>query len=281
MNQRIKTVPVLLIFAAAFCAGGLYFYQLLRLCNSHTGMLEKGFTTIYVLYALIFAVILLSVRYAFKRKRTQESVYLKETSLPVSYACALASAGLLYDFVHQCFNCYRYFDNKGYIDYAYIIPTVLSGIFALLCASFFIALFLTARGTGVDFRRILFLSFAPVVWCAMRIFTKMNNMFDFVKGVEPLLELALLISLLIYFAVFISESESSNPASVSFIFQSLITAFLAFLVSVPRLLVMLLAGYKTLYPVDFSCSAYLFIGVFIITLLYDNRKREKTALNGE
>lgn len=277
--QKTKAVfPKFLIcfFVAATCI--LQFFALL------TPSSDKGTVTAlsYTSYALIALILAFSYVYASGCRRTVKAICYSTDSLGLAVSSALVCAGMLYDFVHQCYNCYNYFENSGYIEYNYIIPIAVSGAFALISCAYYIAFYLTVRGTGVDYKRFNLLHFAPLMWAFFKLFNLVTSLLDIKSGAQDICNFILLVSFLPFFLAFAAASDKKEkPAGKLFITSLLFCAAMCFIVSLPRLAVLLFGGAGKLESVTFSSPTYFTFGLFAVTLLRENRRAENSVIIGE
>ncbi|MBR2134461.1 MAG: hypothetical protein IJ851_07120 [Eubacterium sp.] len=236
----------------------------------------------YLTYFFIALNLISSYVYAIKCRKLVRAVVTDSKSNNLIFATALICAGLLYDFVHQCYNCYSYFENAGYIDYSYIVPVALSGVFALISCAYYIAFYLCVKGTGVDYRNFTAFHFAPLLWAFFKTANLVTQLFDIKSGAQEICHFILLVSLLPFFLCFAAASDKKERgASNSFIMSALFCASMCFIVSAPRLAMFVLGGGNNLEKVTFSSPTYFLLGLFIVAVLRENRKAEKSVIIGE
>ncbi len=276
---KSKARLLILITWIAVIATGVLSFAVILTHNS-----DRAFSraAAYAVYALIALTALLSFLYSARCPRTAKALCFEGCGRGLPAACALCCVGMLYDFVHQCYNCYDYFENVGYVEKNYIIPIAISGFFALLSAGYFIAVFLTVKQTGVDYRNFTAFHFAPLLWAFFKIFTLITGIFDVSKGSQDICNFILLVALIAYFMLFALASEKkAGAASKGFIASSVFAAAMCFTVAVPRMLAAAIGLMGNLENTTVSSPTYFVLGLFIVFVLRENRRCERNGFIGE
>ena len=189
------------------------------------------------------------------------------------YAAILVSASFFYDFVHQIYNCYGYISKTSYVEYTYIVPLALSGVFALLCCFYFGTVSLSLTGSNFDFKNFTLIHFVTIMWCFLKLLLIMQKLVDFKLDVDCLLEFLTLISLTVFFFCFISSIDKQGEIRKGFILFSILSLIFSFTLAAPRLLMIIIGKGNLLSNVDYSLITYIVIGAYARSLSNKALKR--------
>ncbi len=270
----IITSSVIAISVIAVCV--LRFYQLLKYTDPSTGYILGNGDLTYIIYGLLILGLVSVALYSFRNMKTA-CILDQNTGRLIPVTAYLLSAVFFIDFIHQCCNCFDYFQSTPYVEYNYIIPLAVSGISALLSCFYYATLAMTCRGTEYDFRNFTLIHFAPAAWAFSKLIVITVKIMDVTAGVETFCEFIFLSAFLCFSFCFISGVEKSEEkATRMFIFSALITFILSAVVALPRLFIMISGNFKLLNSVDFSCSTYIMLGIFSLALVRDIKKRAAT-----
>ncbi|MCH5320293.1 MAG: hypothetical protein J1E36_00920 [Eubacterium sp.] len=269
MQKTRARLPVLLIIITVIASCVLRFFQLFGKISFN------GNTDSYILYLLIFLCFVFAVIYSVFKKDLAETFDISNGKKSIFLSSALLSLSFFYDFIHQGYNCYSYVSSVFYIDYVYLIPMGVSGVFALISCFYFLTLALTERNENYDFKNFTFLHFAPVVWAFSKLIGIMSQIIDVKNNVELFSEFILICITLCFLFSMISAVDKKNAgATRAFVFFSLMLTAMAFIVALPRI-VLIMMDFSTFSEVTFSSVTYLMSGVFSLTILCDINKRTK------
>lgn len=277
MQKTRASLPVIIILPMVIAACALRFFQLLRQTDKSTGQIVAESSTVTVLvYIFIAALFFVSLAIGLRERSLAGAFDFEKESKTIRATSMLLSIGLFYDFVHQCYNCYHYLNNVSYVQYSYLLPLGISGIFALVSAGYFIAVSMSAGKTGVDFMSFKLFHFSPFIWAFAKLFSVLSSLFDFMKNVESCCEFIALGSVLGFFLCFVKAIDERNKsAGRSFLIFGLFSFAVCSVVSVPRIAMMIFVGFDSVSEVIFSAVTYLFLGIFILSLCVDLISRSK------
>lgn len=273
--QKLKAkIPVLFIVITAIAACVLHLFQFLSEAGEPVARFAERDSVLYLIYALVFAGAVFCAVYAGVKKNSAKTFDFGNRKNSIFLSSVLLAATFFFDFVHQGYNCYDYVQSVSFIEYTYLVPLGASGLFALASSFYFITLAMTARNANYDFRNFTLLHFVPVVWAFSKLFGIMIKIVDIRDNMELCCEFILLCVILYFMFSMISAVDKKDaPATKSFVFSSVMLAFMAFLVGIPRMIMLLLGKGELISSVSFSSCTYIMLGVFALALLCDVNKR--------
>lgn len=273
--QKIKAkIPVLFIVITVISACTLHLFQFFDEAGEPIVKLAQGGNTSYIIYALIFLGAVLCILYSLLKKDMAKIFDLENGKSSVFLSSVLLALTFFFDFVHQGYNCFEYVQSVSFVEYAYLIPLGASGLFALVSCFYFLTLAMTAKNLNYDFRNFTLLHFAPVVWAFLKLFGIMIKIVDIRENMELCCEFILLCTALYFmFSMISAVDKKEAPATKGFVFSALMLMFMAFLVGIPRLIMLVLGKGGLISSVTFSSATYIMYGVFALTLLCDVNKR--------
>lgn len=273
--QKIKAkISVLFIVITAIAACTLHLFQFFFESGEPAAAFAGSDSILYIIYALVFAGSFFCAIYAFFKKDMAKTFDFGNRKSSVFLSSVLLAITFFFDFLHQGYNCYDYVQSVSFIEYTYLVPLGASGLFALVSGFYFTTLAMTARNLNYDFRNFTLLHFAPVVWAFSKLFGIMIKIVDIKANMELCCEFILLcMALYFMFSMISAVDKKDAPATKSFVFSSLMLMFMAFLVGVPRIIMLLLGKGDLISSVSFSSCTYIMLGVFALTLLCDVNKR--------
>jgi len=264
---------ILTISAVSACV--IRFLLLLEFTDSKTGFINQNESLVCVFYLLVLICIVCSAIFAVCKKQTMpvfENQGGKSLLLPAVFLCVT----FFFDFIHQCYNCFVNIQSSTYVQYTYVVPLGLSGLFALLCSFYFFTMAVTAKNGNYDFKNFILFHFMPVLWAFTRLLIIMTEIVDIKTAVETVCEFALLVFLLLFFISFISAVDKrTQKASGVFVFSCCAVSVLSAVTVLPRLAVILSGNSRVLYDVDFTLTAYMALGIFSAILLWSINKRAR------
>ncbi len=270
--EKISAV-ILTISAVSACV--IRFFQLLNFTDSKTGLIYQNERLVYVFYLLVLICFVCSAIFSVCKKQTApvfENQGGESLFLPAVFLCIT----FFFDFIHQCYNCFVNIQGSAYVQYTYVVPLGLSGLFALLCSFYFFTMAVTARNGNYDFKNFILFHFMPVLWAFTRLLIIMTEIVDIKTAAETVCEFALLVFFLLFFICFISSVDKrTQRASGVFIFSFCAVCVLYAVKVMPRAAVILSGNGRVLYDVDFTLTAYMALGIFSAFLLWSVNKRAR------
>lgn len=262
----------IIITVLASCA--LRFFQLLRFTDSDTGSVTGNTTGTLVLYGLLAVLFLLSLLYCKGLDINVKPFDFENNSKRISVGSALLSVSLFVDFIHRCYIAYTYFESNSYIEYRYIAVLALSGVFALLSCFYYSTFTLTANGSNYDFRNFTMLHFAPILWAFTRLCIIMIELVNVASAVETCVEFIFIVFCISFMFSFASAVDKlDHPASRVLCFTALMTGETAFVLALPRLMMITIGKASMLYNSGFTSVSYIMLGIFSLFLISDINKR--------
>lgn len=262
-----KTVHNFIVFALTL---GLVVLRSVQFCfyTDSTGVIVKGaestIAAFYVIALLLFAVVLIF----FCRKG---KVGTKDKILPLfdeknGLLCASSSAAgiaMFSDFIFRIIISYNYISETSYARMNYFIPLCISAFFSLLCAFYFIAVGISFKSDKYIFRDFKYLHIIPLLWSVSVLCTCLTENVDVVYAEEKLLHYIVLILAIVFYVLFITSSEGITAVEPLCAFGIAFGVF-AVVISVPRIIAFI--GGADLKYSDFSSVAYLFTGIFALSV---------------
>lgn len=263
MQRARGKLPIYLIAVLVFSSCLVHFFQLLRYTDKNTGLVTGETMLPFILYALVFAAAGAAGFYA-KGCHSIEPVNLSGINKTLYFSSALLSVTMFADFLHQCFGCYDYISKTNYIEYVYIIPLALSGLFALMSCFYFATLSVTAKGSNYDFKNFTLLHLAPVLWAFLRLILIMIKIIDVKRDADTALEFLLLSFMLLFFFCYISMIDNGGRVSRLFIFSAIVVFSIAAVLVLPRLVLMVMGRGDVLYHAAYTGISYFAVGLFAV-----------------
>lgn len=273
--QRARTkLPVIFIVLTVAVSCALRFFQLLRLTDSSTGMVESSSSTSIALYACLTLCLAFSFWYGILYKKRQTVFNIENSGKSVGFLTLLMAIFFFADFIHQCYNCYSYVESVTYVEYTYVIPLVVSAVFAVISCFYFLVFFLSSRGANYDFRNFTVFHFAPAVWAFARLCVIMSKLVDPLDGIETCMEFAVLILAICFNFCFLSAVDKKNArVTCLFSFSAVSLSSFCTVLTVPRILMIISGNIKLLAKPDFSTITYLVLGLFALAVIRDISKK--------
>lgn len=257
MRKTATSMTIAFTIALAVISCCLRFFQLLSFTDATTGLVDDSRNMslfIYIIALLAFGV---STLYATRMKGESASIHLVGNN-NMYFSLVLLYGAYFFDFIHQCYNTYKYIANTEYVEYGYIIPLAISGVGAIFSAFYVYICSLTVRGSNYDFRSFTLLHFAPFLWGFGRLICIMVRIIDIKSGVESFCELIFIASfLMLTLSIAGAVDRDSGVATAAMSFSSVMTLYSGIVISIPRIVMILSHQADKLYRVDFSCLTYL------------------------
>lgn len=275
-NKNKPALAVLFLsFVFSFSAAAVRCGQLLLYTDSDTGMIVYGAeNTILQFYILTVISVALLGAFVLLSRKELEGPFEIQSNGTLSLFSFLAAAGMFYDFVHQCLNCYFYIADNSYVAANRLLPMILTAVFALLSSVYFIFSGISFKNTRYDFRRLWFFRITPVLWAVVNFFVLLTDYSDNIHALETLLKYAAFLFALLFFlffAIFVDGEKGKCGVTVFFGF---LYAGISFSLSFGRILCFILGN--EINAEDFSSPAFLFTGLFAFacSFLIYKRKRD-------
>lgn len=263
MQRARGKLPIYLIAVLVFSSCLVHFFQLLKYTDKNTGYVTGTAMLPFIIYVLIFSAVGVAGLYAKQCDRLMP-VDLSVSSKRIYLSSAFLSVTMFADFIHQCYSCYDYFSKTNYIEYVYIIPLALSGLFALFSCFYYATLSVTAKGSNYDFRNFTFLHFVPVLWAFTRLVLMMIKIVDIKQDADTTLEFMLLSFLLLFLFCYISMVDNGGRISRLFVFSAIAVFSIAAVIFLPRTVLVLIGRGDVLYHASYTAISYFAVGLFAV-----------------
>lgn len=277
MKKAIRFFSLLIVVTIALCGSFIRFLQLLKYTDKQTNLINSNYYLSFVVYGLIFAGIVFCIVYAYiENEKTRKIRLIGNNGVYVSLICLCGA--YFFDFIHQCCNCYDYLNSTSLIEYHYLIPLGVSGLFALLSCFYFFVVSLTVRETNYDFRNFTLFHFVPIIWAFSRLIIIMVKIIDVRTGIESVCEFMFLAAFLCFsFSAVSAIDKNRNDAGRFFNFSAAALFLFSVILALPRLLVIIAGKYFLLYHETFSSITYLVIGIFALIIIVNSRSEKKES----
>ncbi len=286
-----KPEPFAIIAAAAISLCVLLplrVYQVAKLIDPETGFFTENNFTVPLFYVLCAVVVAGVAAVSFLSEKAGRTRNVAGRSIPTGVAAGLTALAVMFDSVYRVYSFIEI--NSGYVesfDFTRIQYLSKSGATALLLQAVFgalTALFLwvyaiscltkAAKLTG-----FAILSVAPVAWAICRIIVRFVRKISFVNISDLLLELFMLVFLITFFMAFAQIVTNVTPEDAAWRLYGcgVPAALLAFLVSVPRLFLIVI-GHSDSLVADYGFNICdLAMSIFIPLFLYNTACTKKQA----
>lgn len=235
--------------------------QLFYYTDMSTGIvLSSGRDLIADLYICIGVSIFLFAfaSFAFFNKSTSEFDFVPGRGMFL--ASLLSAAGMFYDFIYQCVNCYNYIAKTAYPALNRIIPMIACAVFALLSCAYFAVLCQCSRSSRFEFSRLWLLRLTPLFWAFCNALLGLTEYGDVIYDVDSALRYLAVIFGLVFFFLLSASREKASKHLGPLVFFGYSYGALCFMLSFPRM-VAFIAG-EGLPAADYSAPTFLFTGIF-------------------
>ena len=192
-------------------------------------MLHFGAAANYVFYIAVF-ITLCIVFLRSHRGQFGSAAKLKSELRP--YAL-LFSFGFMIDFINSLFTAVK-LTEEAHLNRPQFFALIAAGIFALLSALYFIAVYLSCGKTAYDFKKLKLLHFMPLLWSIASTLVIITDALSFKSDVFMILKSAFLIFAALFFYCFISEAENEGAAKRQTVFISKAFSYIALLLFFSR-----------------------------------------------
>ncbi len=275
------------IAALSLCALlPLRVYQVTTLIEPETGFFSDTNFTIPLFYgigaAVIFALMVLSFLNS-KATRARNGIATSKSLGIVAIITALTlalNAVISFSSFLDISGKYNVLNDGSYTSYltkSGAAPLALEAIFAVLTAFFFSIYAISCLKKDTILSSFRILSAAPTIWAISRIVFRFLEKISFVNISDLLLELIMLVFMIIFFISFAQVVTDVSPEAVAWrLFGcGLPAAITAFLVSVPKIFLMLI-GHSDLIVKGYSFEPCdLALAIFIPLFLYHTATAKK------
>ncbi|MBQ2964219.1 MAG: hypothetical protein IJE14_06105 [Clostridia bacterium] len=284
-----KPEPFAIIAAAAISLCALLplrVYQVARLIDPQTGFFTESSFTVPLFYILCAAVVAGVAAVSFLSEKAGRTRNIAGRSIPTGVASGLTALAVMFDSVYRVSSFIEI--NASYIEASdltriqYLSKSgatalLLQAVFGVLTAFFLWIYTVSCLSKSARLNGFAILSVAPVAWAICRIIVRFVRKISFVNVSDLLLELFMLVFLITFFMAFAQIVTKVTPEDAAWRLYGcgVPAALLAFLVSVPRLFLIII-GHSDSLVADYGFNICdLAMSVFIPLFLYNTACAKK------
>ena len=272
-NSLLLKIPVLSAFAAILIAVPLRIYQYIKLIDPTTGFYIEEDFSVFVLYAVLAAVMVISILLPYLKHKTIQtsdigkgSKIFLAVSLLMALGIAVDAVSLISDFVNLISEAPKYLDRRGLSDYLSAqggTLILLQGIFAVISAFYFIISGLSTLNEAMK-SKFKILALSPVVWCVFRLLVRFKRTIAFTNVSDLFIELFAIVFAMVFFLAFAQIRSKIDAENIFWKIYAygVPTALLAAVCFLPRF-ILLITGQgemiNSMHPVyvsDFTLTIY-------------------------
>ncbi len=286
-----KPEPFAIITAAAISLCALLplrVYQVTKLIDPETGFYSEDSFTIPLFYILCAVVTAGIVAMSFLSEKAGRTRDIAVKSIPTGILAGITALTVMFDSVYRVFSFIEL--NSAYTELSELsrlqylsksgaTALLLQAVFGILTAFFFWIYTVSCFNKTTKFNGFTLLSVAPVAWAICRIIARFVRKISFVNISDLLLELFMLVFLITFFMAFAQIVTKVTPEDAAWRLYGCgaPAALLAFLVSVPRLFLIVI-GHSDSLVADYGFNPCdLAFAVFIPLFLYNSACAKKQA----
>ena len=294
-GSRSKLAPTTLISVAALSLCVLLplrVYHVSALIEPETGFFTETNWTVWVFYLLCAAVVGFLMAASFLNSKVNRVRDCMTKNKALGVVALLTGVAVMFDAIHEMF---LFIDQLGNYN-AYSGVTLLSYltknggtallfgcIFAALSAAFYWVYGFSCLNKKIRMSSFRVLSVMPVVWSICRIIYRFVTKISFINVSDLLLELFMLVFLISFTLAFAQVVTNVTPEICAWrLFGcGLPAALLAFVISVPRLMMLVMlhtdrivAGHS-LAPCDLMLAVFIPVFLYFTTVAVKKKKVEQ------
>lgn len=286
-----KPEPFAIIAAAAISLCALLplrVYQVTKLIDPETGFYTENNFTVPLFYVLCAAVIAGIAALSFLSEKAGRTRNVASRSIPTAVASGVTALSVMFDSVYRIYSFIEL--NAGYVEsmdftrMQYLSKSgatalLLQAVFGILTSLFLWIYTVSCISKNAKLNGFAILSVAPVAWAICRIIVRFVRKISFVNISDLLLELFMLVFLITFFMAFAQIVTKVTPEDAAWRLYGcgVPAALLAFLVSVPRLF-LIIVGHSDSLVADYGFNICdLTMAIFIPLFLYNSACTKKQA----
>lgn len=267
-------VSILIMCFGILIACPLRIFQMLRNMDSVTGFFEDySSITVIIFYAVLAVAAFLILLLTFLSGGIPSSVAPRGRHIPLALASAVFAATLFYDGISSYIPSGE--STATIVQNAQTVSTLnhIQAIFAMLSCCYFVVFFISYMAGKEFHKKLKLLALCPLVWCVVRVLSKLTVIISVLRVSELLLEICALIFLMIFFMTFarVASDVNCKGSMWSVIACGCVASLLILTYTVPRFMLLVTGNSDSLvdgYPFNAAdAGAVLFVLVFIITVL--------------
>ncbi len=223
-NCLLYQIPLFTTLAALFIAVPLRVYQYLKLINPETGFYDKIDFSVFVVYAVLAAAMIICIAFTYIKHKSVYPVTITESSknpyiyLAVSLIMAVGIAVDSFSVLSDYLSLYdggagNYVSASEYVSSQGGAIMLVQAIFGMISAVYFIIAGLTSinKSTAPKFK---ILAIAPVIWCIFRLLFRFKRTISFVNVSDLLLEMFAIVFTMVFFLALAQVNSKIDAKSV-------------------------------------------------------------------
>lgn len=284
-----KPEPSALIAAAALSLCALLplrVYQVTTLIEPETGFFSESNFTVPLFYTIGAVIIAALMALSFLNEKTSRARNCVASSKSLGIISVITALSITFNAVTSFtsfielngeYSAYVYGSYITFLTKSGAAPLILEALFGILTAFFFCIYAISCFKKDTALSSFKILSAAPAIWAISRIVFRFLAKISFVNISDLLLELIMLVFMIMFFISFAQIVTNVSPETVAWrLFGcGLPAAVVAFLVSVPKLFLMVI-GHSDLIVEGYDFEICdLMLAIFIPLFLYHTATAKK------
>ena len=281
-GSRKTPTPSVLIAAAALSLCALLplrVYHVAALIEPETGFFAKNSWAIWAFYAVCAVVVLYLMVTSFMSGKINRVRDCMSKNSILGVLSLVTGGAVMFDAVYEMlqfikmygeYNPYGSDALMSYLTKNGGTALLFGSVFGALSAVFFWVYSFSCLNRNIRMRSFRILSVTPVVWSICRVIFRFVTKISFINVSDLLLELFMLVFMISFFLAFAQVVTNVTPEIVAWrLFGcGLPAAVLAFVVNVPRLMMMVLSRSELIVEGLSVSPCDLLLSVFIPVFLY-------------
>ncbi len=285
-----KPEPSTIVAAAALSLCALLplrVYQVASLIDPATGFFSENNFTVALFYVLLAAVIVAALAASYLNDKAGRARDLTVKSMPLGIFSAFTALSIMFDAIFQMYSyaetsksynpMLEELSKAQYLSKSGASILLLQAVFGVFAAFFFWIYSVSCFTGKANLKGYRILSVSPVAWAICRIIVRFVRKISFVNVSDLLLELFMLVFIITFTLAFAQVVTKVTPEITAWrLFGCGIpAALLAFLVSVPRLF-LIVVGHSDGLVADYGFNPCdLAFALFIPIFLYNTATAKK------
>ena len=236
-------LPLYIIVGLLTVAIPLRTYQLLFITEYDTGFYKTVDWSVYVVYGLSAAAILVSVVLVNLAKNVPSSRdEIRKKNMFLAVSSILFALGIIVDVI-LAFSSMLANDSTnmmtGILGQENIVPLIIEAVFGVLSAIYIMMFGISHFDGKTTYAQYKFLALTPLVWTIGRIILRFLRKISYVNIADLMLELFILASMMLFFLAFARISSGlANERSMRSLFASgYVCIFFCLIANIPRLVI--------------------------------------------
>lgn len=285
-SEQIDARLLLCVWGIACVLGAaLRTVQLFTNIEPETGFFETVDWTVFVVYGILLAAVLLLAILPACSARLPASRPIVRRDRGLFFGSALFAVGLVYDAVLSLMNAAGTLSESGRLSFAALLfsegllAEVLQTVCGVLAAVYMMVTAISYLKGEAQFAKYRFLALMPLFWSMFRIVLRFMTKISFTMVSELLLELAMLAFLMLFLLSFARIASQVNPRGEmrKLVCFGLPASFLAMVIGISRF-ICTVAGRGDLLADGFPFSfGEIGFGVFAILYIFEHMRFGRPA----